>query len=88
MRSNHQVNVFDLVQVYVSIQSSGKPTEHFLVDDQFEFRHFILDIYRQIDRQTDRQTDGQTDRQIDRQKDRAIDSQLYRFDRKLQYVAL
>ena len=36
------VNVFELVQVYVSIQSSGKPIEHFLVDDQFEFRHFIL----------------------------------------------
>ena len=25
--------------------SSGKPIEHFLVDDQFEFRHFILYIY-------------------------------------------
>ena len=34
-----QVNVFDLVQVYISIQSSGKPIEHLLVDDQFEFRH-------------------------------------------------
>ena len=29
----------------MSIQSSGKPIEHFLVDDQFEFRHFILYIY-------------------------------------------
>ena len=25
--------------------SSGKPIEHFLVDDQFEFRHFIFYIY-------------------------------------------
>ena len=25
-----------------SIQNSGKPIEHFFVDDQFEFRHFIL----------------------------------------------
>ena len=25
--------------------SSGKPIAHFLVDDQFEFRHFILYIY-------------------------------------------
>ena len=33
------------VQVHVSIQSSGKPIEHFLVDDQSEFRHFILYIY-------------------------------------------
>ena len=29
--------LIDLVQVYVSIQGSGKPIEHFLVDDQFEF---------------------------------------------------
>ena len=45
MRSNHQVNVFDLVQVYVSIQSSGKPIEHFFIDDQFEFRHIYIYIY-------------------------------------------
>ena len=37
-----------MVQVYVSIQSSGKPIEHFLVDDQFEFRHLILYIYMYI----------------------------------------
>ena len=41
----YMVNGFDLVQVYVSIQSSGQPIEHFLVDDQYEFRHFILCIY-------------------------------------------
>ena len=27
--------MFDLVQVYVPIQSSGRPIEHFLADDQF-----------------------------------------------------
>ena len=32
------------VEVHVSIQSSGKPIERFLVDDQIEFRHFILYI--------------------------------------------
>ena len=34
---------FDLVQVYVSIQSSGKPIEHFLADDQFSHlsRYFM-----------------------------------------------
>ena len=31
----------DLVQVYVSIQSSGKPIEHFLAVDQFLSLHFI-----------------------------------------------
>ena len=31
------------LQASYTIQSSGKPIEHFLVDDQFEFRHFILD---------------------------------------------
>ena len=34
------MNVFDLVQVYVSIQSSGKPMEHFLADEQFLSLHF------------------------------------------------
>ena len=35
-----------LVQVYLSIQSSGKPIEHFLVDDQFLSLHLItLNIY-------------------------------------------
>ena len=42
--------VFDLVQVYVSIQSSGKPIEHFLADDQFMylsryFTYIYIDIY-------------------------------------------
>ena len=36
------------VEVHVSIQSSGKPIERFLVDDQFEFRHFILYISSRI----------------------------------------
>ena len=42
MPPTRQSNVFDLVQVYVSIQSSGKPIEHFLADDQFSHlsRHF------------------------------------------------
>ena len=31
--------------------SSGKPIEHFLVDDQFEFRHLILYIYIYIQHQ-------------------------------------
>ena len=30
------MNVFDLVQVYISTQSSGKPIQHFVVDDQFK----------------------------------------------------
>ena len=51
------MNVFDLVQVYISIQSSGKPIEHFEDDDQFKhlsgiylsyifiFLSFIIYIY-------------------------------------------
>ena len=40
------MNVFDLVQVYESIQSSGKTIEHSLADDQFKHlsRHFMFKV--------------------------------------------